>query len=192
MKPEIKQLIIKELSDLMGRKVSKRTDQQILSSDKQRTPFDKVKEYYDKYLELGSMDKTAKFFGIATGNLPTLFNGYNLPTKTLEEYNQTARLNNLKKREKEIRDAYNLDFETWNKKYNKDKSMYYKRRETFLELNPEIKQQEGQKELEKLKDSLVLSFSAWNKKYKIKSTSAYYKAKTRYLKLLEKQTVNNL
>lgn len=192
MKPEIKQLITKELTDLKDRWVSKRTDQQLVGHEKRRTPFDKVKEYYDKYLEVGGMEKTAKFFGISPSNLPHLFTQYNFPYQTLEEYNQTARLNNLKKREEEIRDAYNLDFETWNKKYNRDKSMYYKRRETFLELNPEFKRERVINDLEKLKDSQVLSWSDWNKKYKTKSTSAYYKTKKRYLKLLEKENVNNL
>ena len=205
MKPEIKQLIIKELSDLKDRKVSKIADNKLAHLEKRRTPYEKVLEMYNLFKQTGNFRITSKKYGMTDVNLKKLLNMYNFPWK---EYAFDPRITTLCVRADEneefIATQKSLDTLTlgkmeWVRKYNAHEKGYYTRKRYLLD-NPQLIP-EGIKIIplktikqkfvptERHTDSLVLTISDWNKKYGTKSRSRYYKAREQMKRV---QNVDNL
>jgi hypothetical protein len=120
MKPEIKQLIIKELSDLKGRKVFKTTDARLIVSEKNRVPLETVKMYHTKYLEMGSILKTAKQLNVSKVILCRYFTRYNLPYQNRSEKHRQKRESNQEYKS----DVFSLTYKEWCAKYNRSRGTY--------------------------------------------------------------------
>lgn len=177
MKPEIKQLILKELSDLKGRKFYSAPDARVELFDKKMIPYEEVKPWFEKYQELGSLQKTAKHFETQTSQVLNLFRKYKFPYKTIPDL-KNARNPQIQQEEY---DAQTMDFKTWKAKHNKSETLYYRRRGTKKPQMETLHQ-------ESIKDTQVLNCKDWCNKYNL-TQSSYYR---NYRKFLDSQNVDNL
>ena len=206
MGPEIKQRIILELSDLMGRKVFKVTDNKLAFFEKRRTPYEKVLEMYNCFKQTGNFSNTAKQYEMSDVNLKKLFNMYNFPWKqhafdprTISACVRSNESDELTVTQKSL-DTLVLGKMEWSRKYNVHPKAYYSKKRFLLDNPHLIPEGIAVKPIKVIKqkftpterhtDSLVLTLSDWNKKYKTKSRSRYYKARQQMTKY--NQNVDNL
>ncbi len=127
MTQEQRDLLQKELSDFKGRKVFNKTEGLLLRCERNMTPLEKVKEYYEVYLKTKSLTETAKKVGLTNHNLLEKFHTYNFQLLGRPNFRKTIPITEKHK------DSLILSYTEWNKKYGvKGGNGYYKNRERML------------------------------------------------------------
>jgi hypothetical protein len=115
MTQEQRDLLHRELSDFKKRKVFKIRESNLLQSESNLTPFEKVKEYYEIYLKTKNILTASKEIGIHHTNLFLKFKKYNFEMFTHQKITDKHR------------DTLIMLYSDWNNKYQvKSKGEYYR------------------------------------------------------------------
>lgn len=128
MDTQVKQKILEELNDFAQRKGSNLSDALLIQSELQCVPYSKVKELYDRYVELNCMKLFLEETGLRYNRVQKYFTTYNLPllgrTETSKKLSAES---NPKLKMERMMDTLIMSQSEWNKKYGiTSRGRYYK------------------------------------------------------------------